>query len=189
MKRHRIESLSADQLPPKGSRVIILTRGWVTWVDREDFDYLNRFNWQVTLSPRGYGSARRRNGKIGAKMHREILGVSLGIAIDHIRRYDHIKVVDNRRRNLRVCDDSQNAQNRNKISGVTSVFKGVSLRPESGKWRVMVKHAGKIVHLGSYTLEVHAAYVYDINAVKIFGDRAKTNFPVPGSTNWIFGDE
>ncbi|HKV10730.1 MAG TPA: hypothetical protein VJ725_21495 [Thermoanaerobaculia bacterium] len=39
---------------------------------------------------------------------------------------------------------------------------------------------------GSYPEEALAAYAYDLAAVKAFGDHAQTNFPVPGSTAWIY---
>jgi hypothetical protein len=101
-------------------------------------------------------------------MHREILGASKGIEVDHRDR----DTLNNRRHNLRLATHSQNQQNAYLQSNNTSGFKGVSFRPSNGKWRVRIGVAGKRMHLGSYGTREEAYAVYCDAAKRHHGDFA-----------------
>lgn len=74
---------------------------------------------------------------------------------------DHINgnPSDNRWCNLREATPSQNQRNHRISSRNTSGFKGVH-RTANGKWRAMIRHGGKKVHIGIYDKpdEAYAAY-------------------------------
>jgi len=55
-----------------------------------------------------------------------------------------------------------------------SKFRGVS--KNGNKWQVLINIKNKNCYLGSYDSEEVAARVYDIYAIKSFGDNARTNF-------------
>lgn len=94
-------------------------------------------------------------------------------------RIDHIdgNPSNNMLSNLRMCSQSQNMGNSRKRSNNTSGFKGVSWFKRDGKWKVQIQCAGmKNKHIGYYYSPEIAAIVYDITALEMFGQFAKTNF-------------
>ena len=79
--------------------------------------------------------------------------------IDHDRTNDCIG-------NLRACNHSQNNRNKPKKSGTSSVYMGVYLSSNTGKWVAMISDStGKKVYLGSYDDELDAAMAYDSSAI------------------------
>lgn len=71
----------------------------------------------------------------------------------------------------------QAALHRNKRTGTSSRFWGVSLDQRSGTWRSAISYQGRSVSLGSYTTEEEAARAYDRKARELYGERARLNFP------------
>jgi hypothetical protein len=131
--------------------------GW-TIVSYEDRHLMEHF-WSMD----GFGYVRRRlSGGGQIRIHREIMelpssgrrGVH-GPVVDHINR-DRL---DNRRENLRVCTQGQNAQNRSGWTNGSSRFRGVSFQTSSGKWYAYGRLEGKMVGLGLYQEEDEAAAV------------------------------
>jgi len=57
-----------------------------------------------------------------------------------------------------------------------SKYRGVSWDKSLNKWRARIMVNGKRVSLGVYDDEEQAAYNYDYEAIKILGNKAKTNF-------------
>jgi hypothetical protein len=170
-------------------REIRLTHGFIALVDDEDWECLSRFRWHVTIRHgNAYAATNKKRPLRGTwTMHRLIMDAPPGVFIDHVRhRPLSDRVVDNRRENLRVATNGQNCANQKKKAGKTSMFKGVSLRPE-GKWCAQIMKDGRAKHLGLFPTEALAARRHDLAAVEHFGDFALTNFPVPGSRQWIFG--
>jgi hypothetical protein len=125
-------------------------------VDPEDFVWLNEYRW----GPNYHGYAVRHVGRRSERMrtyymHREILGVSddPSVAVDHINRIRW----DNRRSNLRIATNAENAQNRGSLNGATSRFRGVSRTADGKKWFARVTLAGVVHYLGRFEHEEDAA--------------------------------
>ena len=146
-----------------------LTRGHVALVDDEDFDAVSALKWCYD----GHGYAVHRFGPGDARrMHRFIMQPRVGLQVDHINGDG----LDNRRCNLRVVLPWQNNANQRKTRG-TSEFKGVSWRPDLGKWTAHIKSFGIAYYLGVFEDEEEAAQAYDRAAVSLFGAHARLNFP------------
>lgn len=173
-------------------KIIELTRGWVCWVSDRDYPRLNKHNWNVMIHENWAYAVRHKPGTPGGVlyMHREIVGGEAA-TIDHVRHRFDEKVIDNRRSNLRPATHSQNIAN-SVSRGGRSIFKGVAVGPTradgTSPWRAYITTRGKQSHLGYFRDEGHAALARDIAAVKLHGSRALTNFPVPGSRCWMFGE-
>jgi len=120
-------------------------------------------------------------------MHRLVLPTAEGFEVEHRKHRGDIQVVDNRRSNLRPATDSQNQGNSRKPANCSSIFKGVTWDRARSKWQSRLMVDRRTRHQGRFAVEGFAALAYDLAAVKQFGEFALTNFPVPGSTNWIFG--
>lgn len=136
-------------------------------IDEEDIPLVSDLRWNLMKAKGTFYAVAGR----GILMHRVILSAPKGVFVDH----DNHDGLDNRRFNLRPCNNAQNMMNRVKSSGKTSVFKGVSWHRRAQRWCAAIQKEGKTVHLGSYTDETKAAMQYDRAARLMFGKFALTN--------------
>ncbi|MBN1358996.1 MAG: HNH endonuclease [Sedimentisphaerales bacterium] len=160
--------------PPNDKiRYIPLTRGLHAIVDAEDYEWLSKYKWYASPSPRpGAFYARYTRGKFRMKlMHRVIMPPPKGKVVDHINGNG----LDNRRCNLRFCTQAQNSRNSRKHSGAKSRFIGI--HPHRDKWDVVVTHNRKQHYGGSFDDEVEAAKARDRLALELHGEYARLNFP------------
>jgi hypothetical protein len=177
-------------------KLIDLTRGFSVAVDDEDFPELSKLKWNAWVGKNGHVYAvrttSRKEGFRKISMHRFIMRALPNQEVDHLRLFLDDKVLDNRRQNLRFVTRPQNGYNRRKDTRAYSVFKGVSfntqVRRSARPWRARIKVEGRPLHLGTFAVEAYAALAYDLKAVEVYGEFALTNFPVPGSRNWMFGE-
>lgn len=148
---------------------ILLTQGKRAIVDNEDFTRFGHLRWyaQRKASSRTFYASRALPGGGTTTLHEEILGVS---GVDH-RDGDGL---NNRRANLRRASPLQNMWNRRKHKPGSSRFKGVIW--EKGAWRARITVKGRLRHLGRFVSETEAAFAYDSEAKKHFGEFARLNF-------------
>lgn len=120
-------------------------------VDVEDKALVEGYRWH--LGSNGY--ARFNRGDDAVLMHRVIMRLGPGDRreVDHVSR----DKLDNRRRNLRLADHSQNMQNRASHRGSTSRFRAVYWDPARQVWRARTQVNKRRVHIGSFTSEIEAA--------------------------------
>ena len=156
-------------------RLIHLSNGSSAKVDDEDFEMLSHWSWSLC----GKYAARKvkRGGKTrGIYMHRQIMLPDPDQQVDHINgdRFD------NRRRNLRLATSSQNNINRHDLrADKTSRYRGVTWYKRCGCWDMQIRSAGaRRVH-SYHQDEVDAALAYDVAALSLHGEFAKTNFLEP----------
>lgn len=141
-------------------------------IDDEDWEAVSKNSWSLQKQWRAdkwMYYASRRDGVKRIKMHRFITNAPPTKQVDHINGNG----LDNRRANLRLCDNRQNCQNRHNALGI-SQYKGVGYH--YGKWRARIGVNGKRIHLGAYLTETEAALAYDAAARKYFGEFARCNF-------------
>jgi len=156
---------------------IKLTQGKYTLVDDADYEWLNQWNWSVSntaqnkyYAARNDYKAKKRNNVI--RMHRVIMGDACeGLDVDHIDGDG----LNNQRANLRVCTRAQNMRNRKKPNVNNEKYTGIGKIGK--KWRAVIGHAGKVIHLGMFRTPEDAARAYDSAAKRLFGEFANLNFP------------
>jgi hypothetical protein len=180
-KRH-----SVIQPLDKPYRLIALTQGQTTIVDREDFEWLSQWNWRAQWSQdtKSFYAARTVHFDRGnsdrtraISMAREILKCKNGELAEH-KNHD---TLDNRRNNLRTATKQQNCLNRRRRSDSSSGFKGVYLLPNpkrTKRCKVNVTHKGRRIHVGYFSDLEEAARAYDAVAIKLHGEFAYLNFPI-----------
>jgi hypothetical protein len=158
-------------------REIILSSGDVCLVDDDDYNFVNQWKWKPIKSGKRIYAGRNIRGKNGKKwacvlMHRLLTDAPDGMQVDHIDG----DTLNNSRSNLRVCTQSQNQVNSSGQSGSASRYCGVT-RNGSG-WIARTKKNGVPHRFGTYRTEEEAARAYDAGIIELFGEFAKTNFPV-----------
>lgn len=83
-------------------------------IDTEDLDLVRRYKWR--LGKDGYCTS----GYSSLRLHRLILGVTIGGQVDHINN----DITDNRKCNLRLCTNSLNQTNKKSYNSLG--YKGIS---------------------------------------------------------------
>lgn len=153
-------------------KTIALSNGKSTYVDKEDFGELSRHRWYEL---NGYAATSIKGKTV--YMHRIIMNCPEGFNIDHL---NHNRL-DNRKVNLRLCNQHQNNGNYRLSRHNTSGYKGVGFHKKSEKWRAYIQVSGrKQRHLGLFPTSALAAKAYDEAALGVFGDFAKLNFEIGG---------
>lgn len=149
---------------------IKITQGLFVKVDDSDYATLNKHPWfvQYTGAKKKYPYAVRKVRGKKIPMHRHIMGNPVNMHVDHINH----DTLDNRRCNLRVCTATQNKQNQE-----------TQLASRTGKKGVQPGYGGKFVvfvrasYVGTFDDIKAAAMAYDIEAIRLFGEFASTNYP------------
>lgn len=153
---------------------IFLTQNKIAIVDAEDYAYLNQFKWYAFKHRNTFYAVRwlfKENKQIALLMHREILKPSKNIKIDHINRNG----LDNRKCNLRICNNSQNMMNREKQCNNSSGYKGVCWVQHANKWMAQIGVNKQNKYLGYYSTKEECAEVYNEAAKKYHGEFAELN--------------
>lgn len=135
--------------------------------DREDFDKVSAHSW--TPSRNGYLVCTYKRKNI--RLHRFIVNCNdKNMVVDHING----DIYDNRRSNLRITTQKNNARNakvsKNNKTGVT----GVSLLA-NGKYKARICVNGKEISLGIFKSFERAVLARKIAEKKYFGDYVRKN--------------
>lgn len=127
------------------TRCIPLTQGQFTLVDVSDYERLSKFKWYAQYDPhvRSYYAVRGYPKRI--RMAREIMNAPVGVDVDHKSRI----TTDNRKRNLRLANDSQSCCNRGIFSNSKSGYKGV--HKVGNRWRAAIQVSKKRINLGCFS--------------------------------------
>lgn len=155
---------------------INLNKGSFVWVDNDDFDFLNQWEWRASYPRGGHVYAIRSEYKTGKhvviSMHRVITNCPDGMVVDHKDRNG----LNNRKTNLRICTRSQNACNRRKnIKTSTTKYLGIYYNSKIRKWCAAVGSQGKVHNLGKFKTQKEAAKCYNEGAIKFHGEFARLN--------------
>jgi len=113
---------------PENVSLIPLSQNARAIVDPEDVELLEEYRWQL-MAKNQLRYARRNEGKKTIYMHREIMNAPEGMQIDHINGNG----LDNRKVNLRLCNNSQNQQNARKKRVVLHILKVLTSMENNGE--------------------------------------------------------
>lgn len=153
--------------------VVKIVRGREVLISKEDETLFNGRPWH--FDHKGYlvNSTYDKNlvtGRIStARFHRLVMEAQSGQIIDHANG----NKLDNRRSNLRLATNSQNAANMKKGKRSKTGFKGVDFVPAFYKARIRVN--GRLIRLGNFDTAEEAALAYNEAAKLHFGEYASLN--------------
>jgi hypothetical protein len=86
--------------------------------------------------------------------------------VDHI----NCNTLDNRRENLRLCNQSENIRNARKNFQGKNPYKGVSLYKPTNRWRARIQVNDKTIYLGYYDTPEKAYEAYVAASKKYHGE-------------------
>jgi hypothetical protein len=142
---------------------IPLTQGKFALVDDGDFNKISRYAWYAMKTRNNYYAV---TGQCDTRlMHRKIMSPPKGMVVDHINH----NTLDNRRVNLRICAQGQNATH--SVSG----FKGVYVHSRGYGFVAQMKVKGRLIYLGKFTDARDAAVAYNQAVKKYHGEYALLN--------------
>ena len=144
------------------------TKGEEFYFDLEDYDKIKDYCWS---KKDGYLRARYYDKNI--KMHRLIMELfeNDDRIIDHKNHQRH----DNRKSNLRVCNQFNNAKNIPLSSNNTSGCTGVSFNKASQNYEAYITVNRKVIKLGRYNVLEDAIRVRKEAEEKYFGEWSYDN--------------
>jgi len=155
-------------------KTIPLTQGRVALVSNCDYWFLRQWKWYYAKNGKSRGGYAVRTGsrpkRQRIRMHCVVSErMRLAGRVDH-RNQDEL---DNRRRNLRPVNLSQNQGNSHRRKNNTSGYRGVS-KCGAG-WFAQITKNGKNWWLGNFRRKADAARAYNKAAKKYFGRFAVLN--------------
>lgn len=131
-----------------------------TLIDIQDIEKAQRYKWHMMSN----GYVAHKSTKISLLLHRYLTDPPKGMVVDHINR----NPLDNRRSNLRICTQKQNARNLGIRSDNTSGYKGVRYHPQWG-WQAYIANKGKQIHVGWYKTKEEAVKARMRRANEFYG--------------------
>lgn len=145
------------------------------YFDKEDYDLIKNFRWQVDPTDGYVTSTDRTRNYAKVRMHRLIMGLYPGnkeIKVDHIHSE---RKNDNRKVNLRLATPSQNAMNMCMMPNNTSGVTGVSYVPKKKLWMAYITKDGVRRTLGVRKDFDKAVELRRNAEEELFGDRSYRN--------------
>src|ERR1700693_6226684 len=122
-------------------KYIPLTLGLTAIVDDEDFAWLSKHKWHAIKKGYAVRSESRRDctdrPRRAIYMHVEI-AKKMGLDTSHMVDHRNLDKADNQRQNLRPATATQNAVNSQISLRNKSGYRGVSMAPNSQKWRAVI---------------------------------------------------
>ena len=131
--------------------------------DIQDYDLIKHLCWRLT--PAGYFIAYNPLDGKNILMHRLIMNATEDQVVDHINH----DTTDNRRINLRICEQAENNMNSGISKLNSSGIIGLCIDKTTGKWKAQISYQNNVIYLGLFQ-DKRDAIIARLNAeVKYFG--------------------
>lgn len=154
------------------------------YFDKEDYEIISKYTWHTIK--KGYLRAvtnrwKDANGKrhqstvllhkLIASQYKNLQKTGSRNVIDHINGNPS----DNRKVNLRIATQQENAMNQKMRSDNSTGHKGVLLNKRSGRYIAVITKNHKLTRLGTFDTVEEAGVAYDDASTELFGEftRAK----------------
>lgn len=135
-------------------------------VDLDDYEKVKKYSWYESK----HGYIYTRIDKKWIFLSRLIMNVEnindRQITIDHINHNTY----DNRKKNLRVANQSEQNMNQGIQGNNTSGVTGVSWKEKIGKWQAQIGYRGKVIYIGVFDKLEEATKARREAEIKYFGE-------------------
>ena len=158
----------------------VVIRGYEILIDYDDLDIVYSHGWNIDKIAANkkklfYFTAERViNGqRTKIRLHREIMKCERkdGKYIDHING----NTLDNRKCNLRICSNAENARSRKVRKDSSSGYRGITFYKQTKRWVAYIGINYKKINLGYYSTIEEAIEARKIAVKKYHGDFARYN--------------
>lgn len=152
----------------------VFVRGTRVWIDQGDKLLLAGRRWYLSAGNQQAEKLYVFSNNHGPRvyLHRLIVSAGQHEFVDHLNG----DTLDNRKRNLRICNRSQNNANRRDYSP-SSGYRGVYRSANNKRFEAQISVNNTKRRLGVFTSAIDAAQAYDAAAREAFGNFAVLNFP------------
>lgn len=144
----------------------------IGYIDEEDYIKIKAMKSTfICNTSHGYMCVKIHTGGNSYRqeyIHRMVMNAPKGVEVDHING----NKMDNRKKNLRLCNRSENASNRKQIKGR---YKGVYRDKKRKCWVAQITFNYKCTTLGVFKTAKEAALAYNIKAKELHGEYAHLN--------------
>ena len=113
----------------------------ISLIDIEDIPLIKKHKWYVRNN-QGVFYIVRMKDKSTIRLHRVLTNCPKSMVVDHINRNS----LDNRKYNLKITTQTENAKNRKFLTDHPNVYK----RKDNGKYQAMIRINGKNTSGGCY---------------------------------------
>ena len=135
-------------------------------IDIEDIDKVKNIKWHKSDLQRNTYYCMSNN-KTFRRLHRLILNITdSNIIVDHINHNG----LDNRKENLRICNNQNNIRNCIVPKNNTSGYKGVYFAKDKNKWTAQITINNKTKYIGRYDTIEEAIEARKKAAEKYYGE-------------------
>jgi hypothetical protein len=167
-------------------RRFVTDNGYEYMIDEEDAEKISKYHWfgYQSYKKLANGEVKRERKYIAARLykdrktplkhialHRVIMDAPEGLQIDHVDGNG----LNNKKSNLRICNQSQNLANGKRYRNNKSGYRGVTWHKKTKKWQAEITINHKRVALGYFHSPVEAGIAYNEAAKKSFGEFARLN--------------
>jgi len=143
------------------------SKGEEFYFDLEDYEKIKDYCWCYSGKDKYVSNTRYK-----LRMHRLVMKCTDdNLVVDHI---NHI-TYDNRKKNLRICSNSQNGMNKKIIRNNQSGCNGVTFDKNSGQWRTRIGVDQKMINIGRFNNKKDAIYTRKQAEEKYFGEYSYDN--------------
>ena len=139
-----------------------------TIIDLDDVNKVKDIKWCMI----GNGYVGNSHNKSIGFLHRFLMDCPEDMVVDH---WNHNKL-DNRKSNLRICTNKENAHNQSKRDDNPSGYKGVYI--DKNGYHAQICIDNNRTYIGTFQTAEIAAMAYDLKAIELFGEYAHTNHPI-----------
>jgi hypothetical protein len=142
-------------------------KGRQFYIDEEDLFKIKHITWHV--NEYGYVEGSFKGERI--RLHRFLMNPRDDEIVDHKNR----KPYDNRKSNLRICNDAENMKNKSKHKNNRSGVTGVFWHKKRNRWRAEITVNYKTIYLGEYKNFEDAVKARKEAEKKYFGEFAPSH--------------
>lgn len=142
-------------------------------IDEEDIEMCKPYTWVLhqyahkSGTEYFYGQQAKCKSGGGVLLQRFLMSEPKGLVVDHINH----NTLDNRRSNLRVCENRENIRNAKLLNtNTTSGYKGVTWDKHSRKWMANIRVDYHKKTLGYFNTPEEAAKCRQAAELKYFGE-------------------
>jgi deoxycytidylate deaminase len=145
-------------------------------IDKDIYPLMYKHTWFIDKN------YVKTNNQLLSRMIMNCSNFNDNLIVDHING----NTLDNRRCNLRLITQTQNALNQSSSKNSSSEYIGVYYNKKNKKWTATIGIDGKSTYLGTFNREQDAALARDYATKKYYKEFGRLNFPERPGWNEYF---